>query len=55
MKKIIESPDYSLDAVANKKSQIMDSPKIKSVTVMEVESSDVRCSKGDCDGDYAPG
>jgi len=50
-----EKPDYSLDAAANKKSQEMKSPKINSVTVMEVESSDVRCSKGDCNQDYAPG
>lgn len=49
-----EKPDYSLEAAANKKSRDMKSPKINSVTVMEVESSDVRCSKGDCVGDHPP-
>ena len=48
-------PDYSLEAAANGENRNVNSPEIKSITVLKVESAKIRCSKGDCDQDYAPG
>jgi len=30
-------------------------PEISRIIEIKVETAEVRCSKGDCDGDYSPG
>lgn len=55
MNKAKKKPDYSLESAKTLDSQGVKPPIIKSVIVLEVEKSDVRCTKGDCQGDYVPG
>lgn len=50
-----ERPDYSIERISTDKYEDCKDPKIKSAVLLEVQSSEVRCMKGDCNQDYAPG
>ncbi len=49
------STDYSLESMAFDNEADGEVPEIMSAQKIEIESPEVRCMKGDCDGDYAPG
>lgn len=56
MKGLQEIPNYSLEAfVADEREFEVDAPHIETAVKIEVESPELRCMKGDCNGDYAPG
>lgn len=47
--------DYTLDATAPKEEASSEAPTVSAVLALEVDSAEVRCMKGDCNQDYAPG
>lgn len=47
--------DYTLDATASNEEPASGAPTISTVLALEVDSAEVRCMKGDCNQDYAPG
>ena len=51
----MKTPDYTLEEIAVAQNTEERLPEISSVRVLKVEDPEVRCSKGDCDQDYAPG
>ena len=51
----MNSEEYSLDGVSLRTEATSDPPLILNTVIFEVESLEVRCMKGDCNGDYAPG
>jgi hypothetical protein len=57
VKSLQEIPDYSLEAfvTADEQQRVVDAPHVDAVVKIEVESPELRCMKGDCQGDYAPG
>lgn len=57
MKCLQDRIDYSLEGyVANDdQSCENDAPRLATAVKIEVESPELRCMKGDCQGDYAPG
>lgn len=48
-------PDYSLESVLSDQPKDAEQPKIIATVQISVESPEVRCEKGDCNQDYAPG
>lgn len=47
--------DYSLLSEATNDAEHTAAPKIQQVVRLEVEEPEIRCLKGDCNGDYPPG
>jgi hypothetical protein len=47
--------DYTIETHDAPDGAHLGAPVISSVLSLEVESPEVRCMKGDCDGDCAPG
>ena len=52
-----EAPNYSLEAfvAADEPQCEIDAPHVDAAVKIEVESPELRCMKGDCNGDYVPG
>ena len=48
-------PDYTLETALIDNRKDCKNPEIVQEISLEVESADVRCLKGDCNQDYAPG
>jgi hypothetical protein len=50
-------PNYSLESfvTADEQQHDGDAPHVDVAVRIEVESPELRCMKGDCQGDYAPG
>lgn len=57
MKGLQEAPNYSLEAYVTADEQHCgtDAPHVDAAVRIEVESPELRCMKGDCNGDYVPG
>lgn len=47
--------EYSVDGVSLGTEATSDPPLILKIVTFEVEPLEVRCMKGDCNGDYVPG
>jgi hypothetical protein len=52
-----KAPNYSLEAfvAADEQQCGIDAPHVDAAVRIEVESPELRCMKGDCNGDYVPG
>jgi hypothetical protein len=55
MEAVNNSTDYSLESIALNDEADGEAVKILSAQKLEIDSPEVRCMKGDCNGDYTPG
>jgi hypothetical protein len=55
MNEVQQPADYTLDGVIPGRNAISGPPEILTILEIDVESPEIRCMKGDCNGDYAPG
>jgi hypothetical protein len=50
-----KAPDYSIAATLGEEEKLHEHPRIERAFALTVTPQDVRCAKGDCNKDYAPG
>jgi hypothetical protein len=55
MNEVRQPADYTLDGVISDRDAVSGPPEILTIVTLDIESPEIRCMKGDCDGDYAPG
>lgn len=55
MNEVQQPADYTLDGIISDRNATSGPPEVLTILALDIESPEIRCMKGDCNQDYAPG